>query len=142
MVNFEIIDKKPNYLPDCDITTTLKFYTKSHKRGTIFLSDLKKSFKEIQHDNSVIVFSHAISIMFQIFDHYFMQCSCLETGFDFEHLLTAIQEVGLHAIEWDLEEHPEHYKKTISPEEFLKKCKIQSGNIRLTGNCVYVEVKL
>ena len=156
---YEIIPKSKACI-SC-LTIPIKFRNKIKGGiGEIHLSKFMEELKNINLDDidieQPIVESHAISLYFPVFENYFDQMVVLDHSFSFKDIVEAIYETGIHAFEWDIKEHPEHYpikKRYNNFRRLSKKSKqkilddilshyvINSGDIGITGNCVYVTLE-
>lgn len=142
MAIYEVV-KKIFY--DSAIVHPIHFHLKNNSTfaGSVHLSHLRHQLKKIELNDDIVVNSHAITVNFPVFDNYYKESETTDHGFTLEELFNAIYNIGLHAVEWDLHEHPEHYTKDtqdLTPKNILKKFSIIDGDIQVTGNCVYVNL--
>ena len=110
----------------------------------IHFNHLNKSLKTLKYEkNKLVLFSVAISVFFKLPEphKYFMSSIIRDDRFNFENLINEIYNVGLKAIAWHIEHHPTYYNQ-MSEKELIKKYSLRTDNIRVTGNCVYVNLKI
>ena len=85
----------------------------------------------------------ALTVHWPIFDYFYAAQVDVGEGPSLGRLLREIRSVGLAAIDWDIQNHPEHYRnpRTVTPVDLIaSEYDLGLDTITQDGQNVYVEL--